>query len=260
MAAPKKATLEKAPAERAAGKATTAVVPKASQEPEFTGFSKDTVAFLAELAMNNDRDWFKANQTRYEQRVRSPALAFIRAMAPHLAKVTKHFVAVDKKVGGSLMRVQRDTRFGANKEPYKTNVGIQFRHLVGKDVHAPGFYFHIDPDRVFAGVGLWHPEPEALRGVRERVVAKPKEYERAVNAAEFAAKFTIGGSTLVRPPQGFDPNHPLIDVLKRKDHIAIVDLPHRDIYSRKLVTELSDLFASASPFMRFLCQSLALAY
>lgn len=271
MAASKKVPAKKPPASptlvspttRSAArrlKPSAAAPPKPSQEPEFVGFPQQGLAFLAELALNNDRDWFKANQARYEQGVRDPALAFIRAMAPHLAKLTPHFVASAKKVGGSLMRVQRDTRFGANKEPYKTNIGIQFRHVAGKDVHAPGFYFHVDPDRVFAGVGLWHPEPDALRAVRERIVGKTKEYERVVNEPCFAAKFTLGGRTLVRPPQGFDPNHPLIDVLKRKDHIAIVDLEHRDVYSRELVGELSELFAVASPFVRFLCQALGLAY
>lgn len=238
----------------------TAALPSASSEREFAGFPKSGVAFLAELRMNNDRDWFKVNQPRYEELVRDPALSFIRAMAPELARLSKHFVAADKKVGGSLMRLQRDTRFASNKDPYKTNVGIQFRHVVGKDVHAPGFYFHIDPDRVFAGVGLWHPEPDALRAVRQGVVSKPKEYERAVAQELFAKRFAIGGDSLVRPPQGFDPNHPLIDVLKRKDHIAIVDLQHRDVYSGKLVGQLSELFDAAAPFMRFLCQSMGLSY
>jgi uncharacterized protein (TIGR02453 family) len=177
-----------------------------------------------------------------------------------LSALSKHFGASAKKVGGSLMRPQRDTRFGSNRDPYKTNVGVQFRHVVGKDVHAPGFYFHIDPDHVFVGVGLWHPEPVALQAIRERVVAKPKEYERAVGGDVFSAKFDLGGDSLKRPPKGFDPDHPLIEVLKRKDHIAGADLPHRSIHSPKLVSEVSELYAAAAPYMRFLCQALGLAY
>src|SRR6187551_3125968 len=98
---PPMATSRKVSAKKASKKAANelaAAPPKASQEPEFGGFPKDGIAFLAELALNNDRDWFKANQARYEQSVRDPALAFVRAMAPHLAKMTKHFVAADKKV------------------------------------------------------------------------------------------------------------------------------------------------------------------
>lgn len=239
------------------GKTTPA---KTTSGPEFSGFPKDCIAFLAELRANNDRDWFKGNQERYEQSVRDPALAFIRAMAPHLRHVSKQFVAADKKVGGSLMRLQRDTRFGANKDPYKTNVGIQFRHVMGKDVHAPGFYLHVDPDEVFVGVGLWHPEPDVLKAVRLRVANKPKDYEKAIASDAFSKKFTLGGDSLKRPPQGFDPEHPLIEVLKRKDHIAMASLAHGKLYSTKLVTEVTDLFESASPFMRFLCGALGLSY
>lgn len=253
------AAAKKSLAKKTAQKPSRAL-PRASHEGEFVGFPEDCIAFLAELRLNNDRDWFKANQQRYERSVRDPALAFIRAMAPRLSALSKSFGASDKKVGGSLMRPHRDTRFGANKDPYKTNVGVHFRHVVGKDVHAPGFYFHIDPDHVFVGVGLWHPEPDVLHAVRESVVAKPKEYERAVGESVFAAKFELGGDSLKRPPRGFDPNHRLIEVLKRKDHIAGADLPHRSIHSPKLVSEVSELYVAASSFMRFLCRALGLAY
>lgn len=254
MAASKKTSV-KSTAERPAF-----VSSSAAEVPKFAGFSDDCIAFLAELRLNNDRDWFKAQQARYERSVRDPALAFVRAMAPHIAKISRQFVASDKKVGGSLMRIQRDTRFGANKDPYKTNIGIQFRHLVGKDVHAPGFYFHIDPDRVFVGMGLWHPEADALRAVRERIVAKPKEYARATSGDPFLAEFELGGTRLLRAPQGFDPAHPLIEALKRKDHIAVAELPHRSIHSATLIAEVVERYRLGFPLLKFLCQALGLAY
>ncbi|MDB4392201.1 TIGR02453 family protein, partial [bacterium] len=104
----------------------------------FNGFPKETLPFLAELADNNDRDWFRENKPRYEASVREPAMEFVEAMAGPLRKVSKHFSAVAKRSGGSIMRVYRDTRFSKNKTPFKTNLGIQFRHEFGKDVHAPG--------------------------------------------------------------------------------------------------------------------------
>ena len=100
-------------------------------------FSQLSFDFLNTLAANNDREWFKANQQQYEDQVRSPALQFIQAMQGPILGLSPRFVAVAKKVGGSLMRPQRDSRFSKNKTPYKTNVGIQFRHFQAKDVHAP---------------------------------------------------------------------------------------------------------------------------
>ncbi len=107
-------------------------------------FPKGTIPFLKMLVKNNSREWFHENKANYELVIREPALDFIKAMAPELEKISPHFRALPKKVGGSLMRVYRDTRFAKDKTPYKTNIGIQFRHELGKDVHAPGFYLHIE--------------------------------------------------------------------------------------------------------------------
>src|SRR5688572_14502440 len=174
----------------------------------FSGFPKDVFAFLAELAVNNEREWFNEHKDRYEGSVRGPALEFIRAIAPKLGKFSSHFVASDAKVGGSLMRIHRDTRFSKEKTPYKTNVGIQFRHEAGKDVHAPGVYVHLDPDQCFLGVGLWQPEPDALTGIRAAIAGDPAAWKRASAGPKFRTSFELRGEMLKRPPRGFDPEHP----------------------------------------------------
>jgi len=129
-------------------------------------FSKATFSFLGELSRNNNREWFHDNKQRYEEAVRGPALAFIEDIAPELQLIAPRFLAVPKKVGGSLMRVHRDIRFGKDKTPYKTNIGIQFRHEAGKDVHAPGYYLHIAPQECFFGAGIWRPDSTALGQIR----------------------------------------------------------------------------------------------
>ena len=121
-------------------------------------FTNKTFKFLRDIEKNNNRDWFEANKHHYEEYIREPSLAYIEAMAPYLKKISPHFIASPKKVGGSLMRIYRDVRFGKDKTPYKTNIGIQFRHSAGKDVHAPGFYLHIENNEVFVGAGIWRPD------------------------------------------------------------------------------------------------------
>ena len=133
-------------------------------------FSRQTFAFLRELAENNDRDWFKANGERYEDVVREPALQFISDFGTRIDEVSSHFLAVPKKVGGSLFRIHRDVRFSRDKRPYKTHIGIHFRHEQHRDAHAPGFYLHIEPGSVFMGGGMWRPHPEALRAIRRQIV------------------------------------------------------------------------------------------
>ena len=142
-------------------------------------FKTSTIKFLRELEKNNNRDWFEANKHRYESDVREPALAYIEAMAPRLAKISPHFIASPKKVGGSLMRVYRDVRFSKDKTPYKTNIGIQFRHSAGKDVHAPGFYMHIEPSQVFIAAGIWRPDSEMLKHCLLYTSPSPRDRTRS---------------------------------------------------------------------------------
>ena len=159
-------------------------------------FDPGLVAFLQELRDNNNRDWFAKNKSRYEATVLAPALQFIADMADIVPTFAPRFTAVAKRQGGSLMRVYRDVRFSKNKEPYKTNVGIQFRHEAGRDVHAPGYYLHIDPDSVFLGAGLWHPERDALAGIRDAIVEGPRQGANARDDKLFARNFKLVGSSL----------------------------------------------------------------
>ena len=140
--------------------------------PMAATFTVRTFEFLNELSVHNERPWFEANKHRYEADVREPARAFIRQMAPRVAGISPNLVADDRKVGGSLMRVHRDTRFAKDKTPYKTNVGIQFRMGHDKDVHAPGLYVHVAPDELFLGAGMWRPPREALDAIRKHIDAE----------------------------------------------------------------------------------------
>lgn len=222
-------------------------------------FDQDCLTFLNHLATNNNRDWFKANQMEYEEKVRTPALKFIEAMAPHIHHLSPRLTAVAKKVGGSLMRPQRDARFSADKTPYKVNVGIQFRHFQGKDVHAPGFYLHIANDTCFIAAGIWHPDGKTLTQIRSCIDDNPNGYKQALRQL-MEAGFTMEGSRLIRPPKGFDKNHPMIDELKRKDFIAIKPISTERLCSENFDVWCNEQFSQVNPLMAYLCFALDLDY
>lgn len=226
----------------------------------FQGFPTDLVEFLKELSKHNNRSWFKANRARYEESVREPALSFISAMSGPLRKISPHFRATAKKSGGSLMRIHRDVRFSKDKRPYKTNLGIQFRHAAGKDVHAPGFYFHVDPFEAFLGVGIWHPDSPTLRNIREALDDDPAGWKRAVGNKGFRATYELAGESLKRPPQGFSADHPLLEDLKRKDHIAVRALDHEDLFQPDLVQIVATAFRQAKPYQTFLCRAIGVKF
>ncbi len=219
----------------------------------YTQFDKKTIRFLKELDANNNREWFNANKSRYETDVLDVALHFIQTMQDPLAEIAPHFTAVPTRVGGSLMRVYRDTRFSKDKIPYKTNIGIQFRHERAKDVHSPGYYVHIAPNEAFVGIGMWRPDSEPLRQIRERIAAHPAEWQKAIGTAAFKKHFSLGGELLQRPPKGFDKEQPCIEDIKRKSFIAVRDLTVEDCLSPQFQRSVESSFKLATPFMEFLC-------
>src|SRR5919108_2303301 len=181
-------------------------------------FSPELFAFLTELRMNNNQTWFLANRDRYESAVRAPFLQFIADFGPLLRTISRHFVADPRPTGGSLFRIYRDVRFSKEKSPYKTQAAAHFPHSApGKDVHAPGFYLHLEPDNCFTAAGLWQPAASPLQRVRDAIVAQPAQWKRCISGKAFRARFTFWGEKLKRAPSGYDPGHPFIEDLKRKD-------------------------------------------
>ena len=213
-----------------------------------------------ELAANNRRDWFAGHRARYEAAVRMPALAYIDAMAPYLAAISPHVPAVAGKRGGSLMRVHRDTRFSRDKTPYKAHIGMHFRHAMGRDIHAPGFYVHLAPDEAFVAAGIWHPDAAALAAMRTAIVRHPRRWRTARHDGGFVRSFTLGGESLKRMPRGYAPSHPFAADLRRKDYIGICPLLPQSAAEADFTAFTAARFADAVPWMRFLCRALGLPF
>ena len=226
-------------------------------------FSPALFAFLRELEVNNEKTWWDANRDRYTKLVRDPSLEFITDFAPRLDQISTHFVADPRTIGGSLMRPYRDTRFSPDKTPYKTNVGIQFRHEAGKDIHAPGFYLHLEPDSCFAGVGLWHPETQVARQIRQAIHDDVAGWAKATKTKDFADVWSTDqdeDETLKRVPKEFPTDHPHADDLRMKSFIAGARLTQRRVTSSTFADELASMFAKAGPFTRFLCEAVGVRF
>jgi uncharacterized protein (TIGR02453 family) len=223
-------------------------------------FSPELFAFLRDLKANNDREWFAANKRRYEEAVKEPALDFVEAFARPLHAISPHFVADPRPAGGSLFRIHRDTRFSKDKSPYKTNTGIQFRHEAGRDVHAPGFYVHLEPGAAMVAAGVWHPDGEALSRIRAAIDAHPAGWRRASTGKRFRDRYELGGDSLKRPPAGYPADHPLVEDLKRKDFVAVARLADREVTAPGFDAALARDFRAASPFVAFLCAALDLPF
>ncbi|MEX1286953.1 MAG: TIGR02453 family protein [Acidimicrobiia bacterium] len=222
-------------------------------------FGTELFDFLEELAHNNTRDWFEANRDRYEADVKEPCLEFIEAMAGPLHEISPHFRAIPKTQGGSMFRIHRDTRFSADKTPYKTNAALQFRHERAKDAHAPGYYLHLEPDSCFAGVGLWAPETKVQYAIRAHIDEHRDEWVSAKAALD--GVFTVDPhNPLKRPPKGYEADDPLIEDLKLRSFIAMTSLDEATVTSDDFLPTYVGMIGHATPFMGFLCAAVGVDF
>ncbi|HEX4872143.1 MAG TPA: DUF2461 domain-containing protein [Nevskiaceae bacterium] len=243
---------------------------KAQTSPFFT---PATLAFLRALRENNRRDWFLAHKAEYEAQARAPALRFIEALAAPLAAISPQLVASPRPVGGSLFRIHRDTRFAHDKTPYKTHLGLSFYHAATRAtpradagnaamgrLDAPLCYLHIEPGASFIGGGIWHPQAPTLRAIRSYLVNNPASWKQATRSPAFRARFTLGGESLQRPPQGYDPAHELIEDLKRKDIVASAPLSDAQICAPDLLEQALAHYQALAPLLDWLCGALDLEF
>jgi len=215
--------------------------------------------FFLELQLHNNRDWFQENKERYEEEVRGPLLRLIEDFQEPLKGISPYYLAIPRKSGGSLFRINRDVRFGRDKSPYKTNAGIHFRHQAGKDVHAPGFYIHLSPEECFIGAGIWHPVGEDLKKIRTYIAQHSRQWTEALAGGEKGGLVPAGDS-LKRPPRGFEADHPLIEDLKGKDFLISRNLTFKEVQSENLLTLLERDFQAAAPYMKLICDALGLPF
>ncbi|MFP4072459.1 MAG: DUF2461 domain-containing protein [Actinomycetota bacterium] len=225
-------------------------------------FTPAVFAFLRELAENNQKTWWEENKQRYIETIREPARDFIADFGDRIGRISPHFTADTRTNGGSLMRPYRDMRF-SNGVPYKTNLGIQFRHESGKDVHAPGFYLHLEPGECFAGVGLWRPETRVARTIRQAINDDPEGWRQAAHGKRFTDIWQIGSHNedrLKRIPKGLDADHPFPDDLRLRSFTAGTRLTQKLVTSNSFAEELYRMFDRAGPYTRFLCNAIGVPF
>ncbi len=209
-------------------------------------FSRELFQFMVELKFNNERPWFNANKARYEALVKQPLLRFIADADPKVQRVNPAFSRPN------FFRIYRDTRFAKDKTPYKTHAAAQFRHrATADDVHAPGFYLHLEPGDCFVAGGIWHPEPEGMKAVRKRIAKRDPQWLafRKTKLPLFV------DDKLKRPPKGFDPEHPLIEDLKLRSFISWVSFKDAETCAPDFLGRFVKAVKTLDPLVRFLTQA-----
>ena len=211
-------------------------------------FPAQTLTFLRGLARNNNRDWFNARKEVYETQVKAPMIAMIEKINAELMEFAPEYVTDPKK---SFYRIYRDTRFSADKTPYKTHIAAIFPPRGFGKHAAAGFYFHVTPKNIGIAAGGYMPGPEELLAVRTWLTANHVAFRKAAKGPE-KLMGKLEGSTAARTPKGFDPKHPADDLVRMKQWLYWTELDPKVATSPKLLGELIKRFRVATPVLRML--------
>lgn len=218
--------------------------------PPFAGFPKDALRFLRELKKNNNREWFAEHKARYEQNLKEPMLMLLGGLAARLQAVDPEIVIEPKK---AMYRIYRDVRFSNDKSPYKIWIAAAFTFRGFDRKNDAAFYFHITPEELGIGGGLYAPLGDCLKNIRKGIDTDAASLRTVLKAKPFKKYFgELTGEELARVPQGYDKEHPEIDLLKKKQFLCWKVLPVALVTEAELLDNLVEHFAAMAPFVRWL--------
>jgi uncharacterized protein (TIGR02453 family) len=212
------------------------------------------LAFLRALARNNDREWFRTRKEDYERDVRAPMIAVLDRLDRDFREFAPELVASPKV---SLFRIYRDTRFSADKSPFKTSIAAVFPHRDLPKHQSPGLYLEVNPKAVLVAGGVYAADTAQLHAIREHLAANLARFRSIVEAPAFIrATGGLKGERLQRVPRGFPPDHPAADVLRYRQWLVWQELPAALATTPRFYATVSRIFRASAPLVRFLTEPL----
>jgi uncharacterized protein (TIGR02453 family) len=209
-----------------------------------------TLNFLSELKENNHKDWFQENRKTYEA-AKTDFLTFIDGVLAELSKADPSLKGIAAKE--TIFRINKDIRFSKDKSPYKTNFGSGISRD-GKKLPLAGYYFHLEPGKSFLAGGVYMPEPEKLKIIREEIAYDSEELDAIFQNKSFNRFFKDFESIdkLANAPKGFDKNHPKVEWLKQKSFIVSANISDKDLTSPKALEVVTTQLKEIVPLVNYI--------
>jgi len=217
----------------------------------------DTVSFLKKLAKNNNKPWFDSQKAHYIA-AKNDFENFVREIISTLS-------GFDSDINDLLpkqctFRINRDIRFSKDKTPYKSNMGASFIRGGKKSIFA-GYYFHLEPGgKSFVGGGLWMPEPDGLKKLRQEIDYCFGEFTKIITSKPFKKQYAglemSKDQLLVNVPKGYDKDNPAAGILKLKNFVAMRPLPDALLTRPGLILEVEQAFRGLMPLIKFINRAL----
>ena len=234
--------------------ATKKTDPSAAADPYLR---PESLTFLRNLARHNDREWFQPRKEQFDELLREPMLAIVRRITDAMLDFAPNHVRPAEK---SLFRIYRDTRFSADKRPYKTHMAAWWTHMGFDKTSGAGYYFHVSPKEVIVAAGSYMPEKEQLAAIRHWLLDHHAEFRRLLARPAVKKAFSeFEGNALTRPPKGFPCEHPGMDLIRCRQWGLAATLPPETALEPKFAATVIRYFKLAAPVVDALNTPIAAA-
>lgn len=223
-------------------------------QPAQPYFTPQALDFLRKLKRNNRREWFEERREMYERELKAPMLALIeRVMQGMIDYAPDHLRPAQK----CMLRIYRDTRFSADKTPYKTKIAAWWTRNGLEKTSGGGYYLHLSPTELVLAAGVYMPPKEQLYAIRQYLVEHHAEWKRLIENKKLRAKMTLHDpQSLTRPPKGFPAEHPAMEWIKWRQWGVITTLPAEEALKPKLAAKVEEYFRLSAPVVNFLNEPL----
>jgi uncharacterized protein (TIGR02453 family) len=208
--------------------------------------SKETLQFLNQIKLNNNKPWFEKNRPLYEK-ARAEYLGFVTRLLEGIRKIE---AIPEKEPAKYIQRIYRDIRFSKDKTPYKSH----FSSIIdrGSENRKCAVYLQIQPGRSMIAGGVWDPLPETLKMIRQEIDYNGAGLKKIINSKEFIKHFAkISGAKLSRPPKGYEADNPNVEILKFKQLYVQEIFNDELVMSKQLIPEIIKSYKAAMPFFSY---------
>ncbi len=209
--------------------------------------NKNTLQFLKNIALNNNRDWFNLHKNTYLQ-AQQNMCDFVDEL---ILDMKKHDEIENESGKKSLYRIYKDVRFSKDKAPYNSHFSFSLKRAT--KLKRGGYYVNIKPGKSYLACGFFSPNPEDLKRIRQDIESNYQDWNKLLKLKTLKDNFEkIDGDKVTTAPKGFSIEHPAIELLRYKQFILRHSFSDKEVLSPDFAKEVNRIFKSVRPYFDYM--------
>jgi uncharacterized protein (TIGR02453 family) len=224
---------------------------KEYEDPVFTPL---TLAFLRKLSAHNNRSWFQAHRTEYEEYLLPPLRRLVKALSPLMISIDP-YMDLRPSVNHTISRIYRDIRFSQDKSPFRDRMWLVFRRHRSNWRELPAYFFELTANAYRYGMGFYCAGKAVMDRFRSRLENDPVSFGEKIKPLIEKDLFRVSGDVYKRPPNVQVPEKLKPWVQRKNLYLVCESHDTQRLFSSRLISDLSDGYILLAPVYHFLMET-----